>query len=244
MTKRIGYIRLSREDAKSMSVESQKKALRAYDPKMPVFEDEGVSGETNLTDPRSAWSRQVRPLFLTDPENTQIVVYTYDRIGRKKGKVLSEVEDITDAGGSVHVVREGRTYDDAEEAAQSIELTFRSLQDENYRVEVSKKTKIALDYRRSAGVPVGRKPALTDADLVKIRELRDRGIGYEGIGRLMAFKRKKDGVEVERSAAVIKKALSGSYETVEAYERRARKMRERMVARAILGQDAEESVDA
>lgn len=109
MTKRIGYIRLSREDAKSMSIESQKKALRAYAPKMPIFEDEGVSGETNLTDPRSAWSEKVRPLFLADPANTQIVVYTYDRIGRKKGKGLSEVEDITDSGGSVHVVREGRT---------------------------------------------------------------------------------------------------------------------------------------
>lgn len=244
MVTRIGYIRLSREDAKSMSVESQKKALKAYDPKMPIFEDEGVSGETNLTDPKSAWSQKVRPLFLQDPANTQIVVYTYDRIGRKKGKVLSEVEDITDAGGSVHVVREGRTYDDAEEAAQSIELTFRSLQDENYRVEVSKKTKIALDYRRAAGVPVGRKPALTDDDLVKIRALRKRGIGYEGIGRIMAFKRKSDGKEVNRSARLIKEALSGSYETVEAYERRARKMRERMVARAVLGSDYEEAANA
>ena len=244
MTKRIGYIRLSREDAKSMSVESQKKALRAYDPKMPIFEDEGVSGETNLTSPKSAWSTKVRPLFLADPANTQIVVYTYDRIGRKKGKVLSEVEDITDAGGSIYVVREGRTYDDSEEAAQSIELTFRSLQDENYRVEVSKKTKQALDYRRANGVPVGRKPALTDDDLVKIRALREAEIGYEGIGRLMAYRRKSDGELVDRSPALIKKALSGNYETVEAYERRARRMRERMVARAVLGEDAEESVDA
>ena len=208
--KRIGYIRLSREDAKSMSVESQKNALQAYDAKMPIFVDDGLTGKFNLTDPKSAWSTEVRPRFLADPSNTQIVVYTYDRIGRKKGKVLSEVEDITDAGGTVHLVREGRTYDDAEEAAQSIELTFRSLQDENYRVEVSKKTKTALDYRRAAGVPVGRKPALTEDDLAKIRALREQGIGYKGIGRILAFKRKSDGEQVNRSPALIKDALSGN----------------------------------
>ncbi|ROP74408.1 recombinase family protein [Curtobacterium sp. PhB115] len=235
MTKRIGYYRLSREDSKSMSIESQKKALRAHDPKMPIFGDEGISGERNLTDPKSEWSTKVRPLFLEDPANTQIVVYTYDRIGRKKGKVLSEVEDITDAGGSIFVVREGRTYDDAEEAAQSIELTFRSLTDETYRVEVSKKTRRTLDYLAQNEVPLGRKPELTDADLAKIRVLRERGLGYTAIGIVMAKVQKKDGKVINRSAETIKRALSGEYESREAYERRSREMRQRMAARAVLG---------
>lgn len=130
--RRIGYIRLSREDSKSLSIENQRKALLAYDPKMKIFVDEGVSGETNLTDPKSAWSTGVHPTFLEDPTASQIVVLTYDRIGRKKGKVLSEVEDITDSGGSLHVIREDKTFTDSEEAAQAIELTFRSLADENY----------------------------------------------------------------------------------------------------------------
>ena len=92
-------------------------------------------------------------------------------------------------------------------------------------------------------MPVGRNPALTDDDLESIRALRVEGIGYKVIGRILAFKRKSDGEEVNRSPALIKDALSGNYETLEAYERRARRAREQMLARAVLGLGSEEEVD-
>ncbi|MCY1696478.1 hypothetical protein [Curtobacterium sp. SL109] len=143
--------------------------------------------------------------------------------------------NITDAGGSIFVVREARTYDDAEEAAQSIEMTFRALTDETYRVEVSKKTRRSLGYLAQNEVPLGRKPELTDADLAKIRALHDRGLGYTAIGIVMAKVQKKDGKVINRSAETIKRALSGEYESREAYERRSREARQRMAARAVLG---------
>lgn len=106
MTKRIDYIRLSRDEGKGMSIENQRKALTDYDPRIPIFVDRGVSGDANLTDPASQWSKEVRPLFQQDPANTQIVVFSFDRLGRRKGAVLFEVENITEAGDSIHVVRE------------------------------------------------------------------------------------------------------------------------------------------
>ncbi|GLJ62226.1 hypothetical protein GCM10017576_23560 [Microbacterium barkeri] len=240
MTKRIGYIRLSRDDGKSMSVENQRKALLAYDPKMTIFVDKGVSGSTNLTDPESAWSKKVRPLFQQDPANTQIVVYTYDRIGRKKGKVLSEVEDILDPGGTLHVIRENKTFTHAREASQSIEITFRSMVDENYREEVVKKTQRALDALKEAEVPLGRKPSLTEKQIKQIKELHKLGLGYTAIGKAVRTVRKKDGALIATAPRTVKKVLEGQYESREAYEQRDLAARQRMAARSILGGDGDE----
>ncbi|MGO2187336.1 MAG: recombinase family protein [Microbacterium gubbeenense] len=240
MNKKIGYIRLSRDDGKGMSVENQRNALLAYDPKMTIFVDKGVSGSTNLTDPNSEWSKNVRPLFQQDAENTQIVVYTYDRLGRKKGKVLSEVEDITDAGGSIHVVREGRTFTDSKEASQSIEITFRSLTDENYREEVVKKTQRALDVLKAAQVPLGRKPSLTEKQLKEVKRLSALGLGYTSIGKAVRTFRKSDGTLRPTSPKVVRRVLEGTYESREAYESRELEARQKMTARAILGGDQDD----
>jgi DNA invertase Pin-like site-specific DNA recombinase len=242
---RLGYIRLSRDDGKGMSVENQRQALLAYDPTMKIFVDKGVSGATNLTDPKSEWSKHVRPLFQQDPENTQVVVYTYDRLGRRKGKVLSEVEDITDAGGSIHVIREGRTFTDSKEASQSIEMTFRSLTDESYREEVVKKTQRAIDALKAAEIPLGRKPSLTENQIAQIKQLRALELGLVSIGKAVRTKRKTDGKMTATSPRVIARVLAGEYESREAYERRDAEAREAMAARTVLARyESKEATDA
>ena len=119
--KRIGYVRLSRDDAKSMSVENQMKALAEYDPAMQIVVDKGVSGETNITDPRTAWNRELMPALQAHPD-TQLVVYTLDRVGRKKGKVMSAIEDLIDNGGTLFVLRDKKLYNDPENFERAEQL--------------------------------------------------------------------------------------------------------------------------
>ncbi|GAA4267745.1 recombinase family protein [Frondihabitans peucedani] len=234
MVRRAGYIRLSRDDSKSLSIENQERALSEYDPDMPIWVDRGVSGSINLTDATSEWSTKVRPFFAADPVNTEIVVYTFDRLGRSKGAVLFEVETMTKAGGSLHVIREGTTFTDAEDLSQAIELTFRSLSDESYRTEGRKKTQRAIDALKAAEVPLGRKPSLTEKQITEIKKLHSLDLGLTSIGKAVRTKRKKDGVMTATSPRVIARVLAGEYESREAYERRDLSAREAMAARAVL----------
>jgi DNA invertase Pin-like site-specific DNA recombinase len=224
-----GYIRLSRDDGTSLSIENQKAALIKHDPSIKLFVDRGVSGQTNLTDEKSAWVSQLMPFFLEDPSNTEVVVYTYDRIGRKKGKVLSVVEDILDAGGQIHVVREKKTFTDGDDFSQAIDITFRSLSDDQYRVEVQKKTKRALGVLAAAGVTLGRKPTLTEKQIVQIKDLHARGLGYASIGKVVRTKRVNDGKEVNTTPRVVKSVVTGSYMSREEWERRNQNARNNML---------------
>jgi len=232
----ICYVRLSREDAKSMSIDNQTEKLSAYAPGSKLVIDRGVSGESNLTDPKSNWSKEVRP-FLEAHPGAQVVLFTLDRMGRKKGAMMYEAEQIIDAGGSIYTVRDDRLFDDMEDAGQAISMMMGSYEAHAYRVESAKKTQVALDVLAAHEVPVGHKPELTEADLVQIRALRTKKLGYTAIGKAMSVKRLREGelVQVPRSARLIKKALSGEYETREAYERRSREKRETMLARDVLG---------
>ncbi|MEQ6896255.1 recombinase family protein [Microbacterium sp. KR10-403] len=214
---RIGYLRLSRDDGKGQSIENQKKALLAYDDSMTLFTDNGVSGETNLTDPNSAWSTKLIP-FLQQHPTAELCVYSLDRLGRKKGKVLSAIEDLIDNGGTLYVVRDRKLYDDPEDFSQGVQLTFESLSNEAYRVEIQKKTKRALSELQKAGVTLGRRPTLTEKDIVEIQKLRARGLGYTSIGKVVRTKRVKDGKEQDTAPRTIKAVLTGSYISREEWE--------------------------
>lgn len=234
-TKAVLYVRLSRDDAKSMSIENQSRALQAYAPGAPLVIDRGVSGETNLTDAKSNWNKQVRPILEAYP-STQVVIFTLDRMGRKKGAMMYEAEKIIDGGSSIYCVRDGRLFDDMDDAAQAIEIMMGSYNADAQRVEGRKKTIAALEPMKAAGISLGRKPELTNADLAAIRALRRKGLGYTSIGKAVGVERVRDGklVEVPRSAKLIKLALSGDYESREAYERRNLAARKRMAAHAVL----------
>lgn len=238
------YVRLSRNDPKSLSIDNQIAALRAYAPNAPVVIDKGVSGEKNLIDPDSNWSKQVVPLLRKNPK-TRVVVFTLDRLGRKKGIMIYTAETILDGGGSIYCVREDRLFTDMDSTLEGFELMIGSYQADSYRVETTKKTKVALDVLSEFEIPVGHKPELTEADLREIRALRAKKLGYTAIGRMMSVKRMRDGkpVDVPRSARLIKKALSGDYESLEAYDRRSRQRREEMKARAVLGYDSKEAAN-
>ncbi len=214
---RIGYLRLSRDDGKGQSIENQKKALLAYDPNMKLFADNAVSGESNLTDPNSAWSKKLVP-YLRENPTAQVCVYSLDRLGRKKGALLFAVEQLVDNGGTLYVVRDKKLYDDPEEFDQSIQLTFETLSNEAYRVEIQKKTQRALDELKKSGVTLGRKPSLTEKDIDEIHKLRKRGLGFTSIGKVVRTKRAKDGREQNTSPRVVKAVLEGGYISREEWE--------------------------
>lgn len=218
-TIRIGYVRLSRDDAKSMSIENQVKALGAYDPTMQIVIDKGVSGETNISDPNSAWNRELMPFLLVNPA-AQVVVYTFDRVGRKKGKVLNVVEDHLDNGGTFYVLRDQKLYDDAENFEQALSLAFGAFKDENYRVEGALKTQRAIDVLKQAGIKLGAPPRLHEKDIKQIRELHERGLGFTSIGKIVRTRRAKDGEWQNTSPRVIKRVLQGAYETREEFDRK------------------------
>lgn len=215
---KLGYIRLSRDDAASMSIDNQRAALLEYDPTMTIFVDNGVSGGTNLTSPTSAWTTQLLPALAANPA-AQVCVYTQDRIGRRKGKVLSAFEDIADGGGALYIVREKRLIDDPEKFDQAVNITLRSLADESYRVEGSLKTQVAIDALKGAGVKLGRKPTLTDKDVAAIRDLHERGLGYTAIGKIVRTKRQGNGEWQNKSPRTIKGALDGSLISREEWDR-------------------------
>jgi DNA invertase Pin-like site-specific DNA recombinase len=227
------YVRLSRNDPKSMSIENQVAALQRYAPGCPVIIDKGVSGETNLTDPNSNWNKQVMPLVRKNPK-IRIVVFTLDRFGRKKGAMMFTAETIIDGGGSIYTVREDRLFSDMDSALDGFELMLGSYTADNYRVETTKKTKVTLDVLTANNVPIGKKPELYDADIKRIKELRALGLGYESIGKMMSKRRKSDGALVKRSARLIKTVLAGDYESRDAYDRRNVEAREAMAARNVL----------
>ncbi|PTT21714.1 hypothetical protein DBR36_03450 [Microbacterium sp. HMWF026] len=217
--KRIGYVRLSRDDAKSMSVENQMKALAEYDPAMQIVVDKGVSGETNITDPKTAWNRELMPALQAHPD-TQLVVYTLDRVGRKKGKVMSAIEDLIDNGGTLYVLRDKKLYDNPENFEQAVQLALGSLVDENYRVEGTLKTQRAIDVLKQAGVKLGAPPRLHDKDVKQIRDLHERGLGFASIGKIVRTRRARDGEWQNTSPRVIKRVLDGTYETREEFNRK------------------------
>jgi DNA invertase Pin-like site-specific DNA recombinase len=208
---RIGYVRLSRDDISSMSVENQTKALLEYDPTMQIIVDRGVSGETNISDPKSNWNRELVPLLEANP-TAELDVYTFDRVGRKKGKVLNWVEDHLERGGTIYVVRDKKLYDDAENFEQALSLSFVTFKDENYRVEGSLKTQRAIDVLVKAGVKLGRKPVLTEKEMKQISELHERGLGPKSIGRVVRTRRVKDGEWQNTSPRVVQQVLDRSRE--------------------------------
>lgn len=219
-TRFVGYVRLSRDEAASHSIANQIAALKKYQPSITIFTDRGVSGNTNLTDPTSAWVTGLIPFFYEDPSNTEVVLYTFDRIGRKKGKVQSNVEDILDAGGHIYILRDDRRFNDGDDFGQAVDLTFRSLSDEQYRVEGTKKTRRALGVLQDNGVKLGRKPTLTEKQMASIRDLAGRGLGYTAIGKVVRSKRKKDGQLLNTSPRVVKAVCEGKYMSREEWERR------------------------
>ena len=231
---RLGYVRVSRDDGVSTTVENQKKALLAYDPSMKLFTDKGVSGENNLDEPTAAWSSKLMPELRANP-TAQVVVYSLDRLGRSKGAVLYTIEKLIKAGGTLYVVRDNKLYNSNSDFEQAVSLTFASLSNEAYRVEVQKKTQRSLDVLKSNGVTLGRKPHLYEKDLRQIRDLSERGLGYTAIGKVVRTRRVSDGVWQNTSPRVIKRVIEGTYESREEFDRK------NMIARLSMLAPGEES---
>lgn len=221
MSMKLGYVRLSRkEDAgTSLSIDNQIRALKEYDSTMRVFADRGVSGEVNLDEPTAAWSSKLLPILKENP-TAQVCVYSLDRLGRSKGAVLYTIEKLIRGGGSLYVVRDRKLYDSNSDFEQAISLTFASLSNEAYRVEVQKKTQRALDVLKEAGVTLGRRPALTEKDAEQILELHERGLGPTSIGKVVRTKRLKDGAWQNASPRIVRAVIAGTYVTQEEWERR------------------------
>lgn len=85
------------------------------------------------------------------------------------------------------------------------------------RVERSRR---AWTTAREAGVPIGRKPYLSESAMEEIRRLWGLGFGYTAIGRAVRNYRKSDGTMRPTAAATVKRVIEGEYESREAYERR------------------------
>lgn len=223
MRRNIGYIRLSRDDKASHSIDNQRKDLLNYDPSMTLYVDAGVSGENNLTSLKAQW-HQLWLDFTANPQDTTIVVVTFDRLGRKKGKVLSVVEDIIDSGGELFCLRDNKRYNDLNDLTQDLELYFSSFSNEQYRKDVQRKTRRALDELQAAGIKLGRRPALTERNICEIKELHARGLGFTSIGKVVRTQRQpkpgqREGAWTNTSPRTIKQVLQGTYVSREQWER-------------------------
>jgi DNA invertase Pin-like site-specific DNA recombinase len=168
-----------------------------------VFTDIGVSVKDNVIE-GEGWLA----LMATIAAGDRVVVTSQSRLGRRNYEVLYAVGKLIEGGASLKVLDEDKVYDDLDNFEQNLNLTFRSINDHTERVETSRWTTQALSYLSSNGVKLGPKPKLTDADVERVRVLRDGGLGVRAISRTVR-KEDKDGRLKPISANTVKRVLAG-----------------------------------
>lgn len=214
-TKTLGYVRLSRKEESSWSVKNQLKEIKQYNSAAVIYVDDGVSGKDNLVSDDGAWSDLWKE-FLKEPQNSEIVVCHLDRLGRRKGKILSMSEDVFDFGGSILDLSSNMRYDSSDDFSKQVGFTFSALMSDAYRQEIARKSKIAQDSLKDAGLFFGPVPKLSKKDCDEIRDLHERGLGLRSIGKVVRTKNSK-GVWVNTGPAVVRKVLDGVYVPREAF---------------------------
>jgi DNA invertase Pin-like site-specific DNA recombinase len=221
---KFGYCRES-TDSQINGLAVQREALKKAGVS-EVFEDAGVSGSKNITE-GNGW----RELMTQLQRGDSVVVTSQSRLGRKSHQVVYAVGELIEAGVSVQVLDDNRTYDNLEDFSQNSLLAFRALTDHSERVEIGRRVQQTLTYLQSGGVRLGQKPKLTKDDVARIHELRGKQLGYAAISRFIEKPTKQfDGSFKSQavSSQTIKRVLAGEYETVEAWEDCNRKARAKL----------------
>jgi DNA invertase Pin-like site-specific DNA recombinase len=171
----IGYARVSTAD---QNMALQLDALREAGVDR-VFRDQGVSGSTSARPGLDACLDHLR-------EGDVLTVWKLDRLGRNTHHVLTVVDDLMSRGVGFRSITEGLHTDGAMgKAMLTIMAAFAQLE----RDTMIERTRAGLAAAAANGCKGGRPRKINDADAVKARNLRNKGIAATDIARMLGVSR-------------------------------------------------------
>jgi DNA invertase Pin-like site-specific DNA recombinase len=171
----IGYARVSTIDQNpqlQLDALDQAGAIR-------IFTDHGVSGSTATRPELGACLDHLRP-------GDVLTVWKLDRLGRNTQHVLAVVEQLTARGIGFRSLTEGlHTEGPMGTAMLTIMAAFAQLE----RDTMVERTRAGLAAAAANGRKGGRPRKVDDADAVKARSLREKGITASDIAKMLGVSR-------------------------------------------------------
>jgi DNA invertase Pin-like site-specific DNA recombinase len=175
------YVRVSTEQQKQEgSDQKQRDRIRQFVDRrdhdaIDWFEDIAVSGQSN---DRPAYER----LMNSFSEYDAVVVRELSRFGRDPLTVLQDIEKIVDSDTEfVSITEQFDTSSAMGRAFVRIVAVINGMYADLRREQAVR----AAERRKEQGKPVGRPRKLSDDQLAEARDLRDSGLSYTNIARLI-----------------------------------------------------------
>lgn len=179
-----------------------------------VLTDRGQSGETNLIESK-VWGSIADDIQAGDT----LVVWSQSRLGRESYEVGFVIGRLTKRGITVRILEEDRTITDLDDFKQNATMVIKGIADHDERVSNKKRTKKALAVLKEANVALGRKPTFDTKQVLRIKELRAKGLGYRQIAQLVPWKDESGKTHIA-DPKTIRVALSVEYVNKDEWERR------------------------
>lgn len=204
-TTKIGYVRVSTDnEGKEQTIEQQVAALERYGVKNEhIFADKGVSGSINLTK-GAGWLAVAALIDSTDDKTTlELVVVDPSRISRDFLALQNTINQLNLAGIGFTTTDGRYTRFIAQNTMELFQIAAEALGAALFREKVRVATKAKLDYLKSQGVQLGRPKKITDTDILRIKDMRAQGHGYQRIATALS----KDRYDAKGRPETVSKAL-------------------------------------
>lgn len=188
MTVKIGYVRVStdkKEIGKEQTIEQQVTSLIEFGvDRKHIFEDRGVSGAINL-EKGDGWIALQK--FINDypsKSDLELVVADASRISRDFLGLQNAIDRLNKMGVGVSTSDGRYQRFIASDTMELFQIAAEGLGAALYREKVAAATKAKLQYLKvEQGVQLGRPRKLTDTDLMRIRDMRNKKWGYGRIAK-------------------------------------------------------------
>lgn len=184
MTDIAAYIRVSTQQQKDEGAhENQRESIRSwadrsgYDPDADIdlYEDIAISGQSDNRE-------QYAELMESYDEYDTVAVRELSRFGRDPLTVLQDVEEIIDSDTDfVSITEDFDTSTAMGKAFVRIVAVINGM----YADLRSEQSIRAAERRREEGKPLGRPKKLDDEQLVEVHDLREKGVSYSDIARII-----------------------------------------------------------
>lgn len=184
MSEIAAYIRVStRQQKEEGSHENQRERIREWADRngyesVDWFEDIAISGQS---DERDAY----RDLMDSYEKYDVVVVRELSRFGRDPLTVLQHVEEIVDSDTEFVSITENF---DTDSAMGKAFVRMVAVINGMYADLRREQAIAAAERRRENGEPVGRPKKLDDALMTEVVDLREKGVSYSAIARIMEDK--------------------------------------------------------
>ena len=176
--KRIGYIRVSSATQNIARQEEQLLPLSLD----RVFLDK-ASGKTL---DRPALNQMMS--YIRDSD--EIYVTSLDRLGRNCNELQSLVKTITDAGATIHFIKEALTFDGDDSSLSKLLLNVMSAFSQFERELIKERQQQGIEIAKANGVYKGRTKSLKPEQVEELKSRVATGIPKAKIAREMGISRK------------------------------------------------------